>query len=517
MATFISEVLDLTLLNKNDFNLIVSGCGTGKSYMVSQQLFKQHPEIRPEEVIFVTSRTVTVMQHAAEGGFVQFDHGDKKIINFWNGGSIDDVDVRGVRVMTYDKITWMVKYMTPYKWIPLVNVKALIFDECHTLFSDTFCRGIDVVMLCARNLMASGNTYVIGMTATGSIVDNTAVKYGYKINHLLPEPLFRYQAKRMICTDFKSIPLVLRDYGAKGKTMILCNSIKNCEALHNAIPNSAVIVSDNNKFFTDEMERIRSYIVKHSVLPDEVNDPVEFNKRGLPIKYQTHPLDVLIATTSMREGYNIDLASNVRNIVCCIPDSIHVVQFAGRARYDLDNIIVASPRRASRADDNDFMHKERALFDQFLDAKNDDWFGLVSHIVKDKNVTRVAYSSYVGSSKKSQPIADVDRFVSYINTYWLIPDGDTKHCDASKIITPDKKAEIIDEFCACNLHIRPRDKTTFRYVMQTMQSWLGYRLTDKTKRMHGKTVRTVYVVEYDPSSMMRPEVFIKTRAERVRR
>ena len=60
---FISDYIrDRDQFQCDRFNLIQAPCGAGKSYFVSTSLLSIFPDVEPWEVVFVTSRAITVAQ-----------------------------------------------------------------------------------------------------------------------------------------------------------------------------------------------------------------------------------------------------------------------------------------------------------------------------------------------------------------------------------------------------------------------------------------------------------------------
>ena len=79
------------------------------------------------------------------------------------------------------------------------------------------------------------------------------------------------------------------------------------------------------------MNKIRQHIIKYESFPDNFIDDDGVEKE----------LNVLIVTSTLREGVNLRKNSGVRNIVSCFSDELHIIQFVGRCRYSIDNLIVA--------------------------------------------------------------------------------------------------------------------------------------------------------------------------------
>lgn len=113
---------------------------------------------------------------------------------------------------------------------------------------------------------------------------------------------------------------MLRDGTLQGKTIVMGDSRDRMAKMAAEVPNSAVLISQHANGYTQQMERVRETIVREGVLGPKV--------------------DVLFATTTMREGVTLRPESGVRNVVTFLPDELHVSQFLGRCRFDVENLVV---------------------------------------------------------------------------------------------------------------------------------------------------------------------------------
>lgn len=494
---YISEVIDAKEFLKDRFNLISSGCGTGKSKFISKTLLSQLPWIKPYEVLLVTSRSLTVAQQSKQEDILnKFDRNDKTIVNYWNADDdgIDQVIGRGIQVMTYDKIIDIILKHNSDSGTTLEKTKIVVFDECHAMFSDKFIRGMESLRVWIRGALSVGNKYIIGLTATPQIMNFYGTAEGFNINNVNTSVLRGYVAKQMIATTFDGIIYLITSGKLPGKTLVMCPTVDECFTLRDAIPNSAVLISPNNKRYTPEMDSIRKTIVDDGLLPENYLIPTTNDDGGKPIRYERKTLKVLITTSTAREGFNLNKESGVKNIVCCFGDSLHITQFAGRARYDLDNIVVADTYiPMDKFNPNDYLPSQRRKFKEFL-WSNDNvrWFNTVAHLVEHDaySVQRVIVTKNEG------------RFITYINSKWLVPSEASKEeIEKHKIWRKQDKDEIVNMANICNIIDEQKRFVTFNKVITTMTRCFGYEI-DSGRQIFNNERRTYkLIVSFDEEKL----------------
>lgn len=491
------------------FNLIASGCGTGKSYFITRKLFEQRPDLKPEEVMFVTSRSLTVDQQCKIDGVVKFNPHDTNLINFWNDDDrVDEAAVSsGMRIMTYDKIIDIISNKNTVGEETLSAIKAIIFDECHVLFSDTFINNMGMLHVWIRDTLYVGKKIIVGMTATPGVLEYNAGRWGVMIKRLNKNVLTSYKADRMICTNFNTIPYLIGTNRLPGKTLILCVSVKDCFTLQQQIPNSAVLVSKNNKEFTHEMRIIRDHISKYEKLPDKYfipsSEELANRESGKCAKQELgtwHDLNILITTTMAREGYNLSAESGVRNIVSCFGDDLHLVQICGRARYNLDNIVVAHTHVPyDNFGQSPYLIEQRKLFSGYMSSKqNTKWFSSVSHLVEHD----------VYGIKRFILGTDESKFIRYINTKWLVPsDTSPKETDKYKIWRSEDKDEIVKMCIKCKMLAVPDRMVTFSRTIKLLKGCLGYEVESGQFQRDKQRYTYKLVVSCDEGSNTYVEAF----------
>lgn len=417
------------------------------------------------------------------------------MLDYWNDGiDADDENCLhdyGISLMTYDRLIALLLQGASASTgagagadkevEQLKNLKVVVFDECHTLFSDTFIKDIDMVIQWTLDNLYSEKRYYIGLTATPGIVEYNSARFGNRINRMNGELITQYKAKQLVCTNFNTIPYLISANRLKGKTMILCVSVADCLKLQRRLKNAAVVISPHADEYSPAMDEVRNYIVEYESLPDEFDYPIR-NAKGEITLYERRKLDVLITTSTLREGVNLREESGVRNVICCFTDELHVTQFAGRCRYNLDTLVVASSY--VKNDNLKYVKSSEYLIDS-RKAFNDYW----------KNNARMAWYLSIAhlvdhtmyDVKRFVMSADDIGFINYINERWLVPKGAVSKKDIQhyRICTDEQKEEIRQMAIECNLFsdIKP-SRLTFNRIIGVLINDLGYEVES------GRTIAT---------------------------
>lgn len=471
---YLSDKLRPEMFRHDQFNLIASGTGTGKSYWAIHTMLEQFPDIKPQEVIFATSRALTRDQITRHSGAIRYDPSFDSIKRMWNGQDVDPAVIAdyGITVMTYDRLIDLILNSGDGDHEVLQNVRAVIFDECHALFSDTFIDNISSVWLWARDLVYAGKKICIGLTATPNIVVYNRERWSVPLNILNADDAIKYKAKQMVCTTFDSIPYLICSNHLPGRSIVLCASITDARKLQAQIPNSAIMVSPHAKEFTPEVAWLRDYIAKHESLPDNFPVFVSENKKTKERTVRWEHLNVLLTTSTMREGLNIREKSGVRNMITCFTDEMNVTQFLGRCRYEVDNLVLAKTFvRSDNVRQSQYIIESRKLFDQYMENKKCvSFFNAVSHLVQHD----------VYGIKRFVLGSDDVSFVAYINSRWLVPIGSTgRDLDRYKIWRDEDKSEIVAQAIRAKLFPLFPSQVTFAAVIKLLRRSLGYEIQSK--------------------------------------
>ena len=486
---YIAETIDISQTKPNAFNIIVAGCGAGKSYFVKHHLHEYYKDVDPQDILIVTSRALTRDQQADGETLRKFN---KKILSYWNG-DVDDYGSTGASISCYGDIIEAARSGVLSGHLPLERVKIIVFDECHALFSDEFIDDMRWLRACIVQWLNSGQKIIYGLTATPGIVDYWVQRgqWGAVIHKMTKESISGYKANQMICTDFDTIPYLIATDKLPGKTIILCPSVADCYKLKDKIVNSAVMVSHyNKKHCTPEMDAIRDFIKLYESLPDTY---YESDANGNLIR---RDLDVLICTSTAREGFNLQEKSGVRNVICCMTDELHVVQFAGRCRYNLDNIVVAQTHvKADSIPNNQdeyILHSRKLFSDYMRDRDSIKWFESVAHLI---NHDVYGIKRFVLGSNASE-------FINFINAKWLVPsDVSDEEKRKYRIYKQEDKDEIVTKAAQTKLVDTKYRELTFARVIEVLKECLGYVIEDGRARMDGKNSRYKLIVSFDEDSV----------------
>ena len=258
-------------------------------------------------------------------------------------------------------------------------------------------------------------------------------------------------------------------------------SYKQCKRLKEKIPNSFILISKSNKRFTKEMDRVRSFIIDNESLPDKFIDDDNIEK----------DLNVLITTSTLREGVNLRECSGIRNIVCCFSDELHITQFVGRARYSIDNLVVADTYiNADNMNSNAYLTKCRKSFKEYMqDEDKISWFDSISHLI-DHDIYNTKDFILSRHEKK---------FISYINKKWLVPKGivNNEELNKYKIYKDEHKEEIIKMVIDCKMLKLFPSRITFNKVISLMEKDLGYAIESQRGTINKKQYTYKLVIDFD--------------------
>ena len=479
-AQYVSDVIGDVKFYHGQFNLIVSGTGTGKTEFVRNTLLKRFTEVDPSQILYVTSRSMIRDQQAGLDGIERMGDNEtcRNVIRYWNG---EDEDLKsiadmGIWIMTYNQFVYELNWWSPVNGELFKNIKIAIFDECHTLVSDKFIKGICSARVWIRERICDNKVLLIGMTATDGILKRSCMAFCNRIRRVNPEYIIRYRAKHLICTDQSRILDLFAEGRLPGKTIMMCRSIQDCEYFHEHIPHSVVLVSMHKECFTDEMNTLRNYIIEHQSLPEDTSI---FGHEDV------EPIDVLITTSAMREGINIRAESDVRNVICCIADELHVIQFAGRCRFDIENLVVAHRRTQMDNGDKGYLAGERRAYVKYMkDPKDRTWFDTIQHIVQEPFEEIERYK------------LDNDRFDGFYK--WIDENWANGVSTGQKTIGKDDRDGIVQEAYKHRLFGGRKFNYTFRAICLNLESTGKYRIG--SKRITGidgskKTVKYIERIE----------------------
>lgn len=472
-------IRDPSVFQPHKFNLIQSPCGTGKSHFAARHILSLFPDVKPCEVVLITSRAITVEQQTAHyDTLTKHELYDLDDTNFWRGAA-GAQGAGTIKTMTFDKVISTIAECNIKNGINFRNVKLFIVDECHTLVTDRFIQGIEAVTTYLRLMMIYSDMIVIGMTATPAVLLEEITTHGFDINLIQPplEPM--YKAKQLTVLPSRSIAAFINSSDLPGKTIVMAKDYAAAKDLRKLIPHSAILVSHNNRDDWNEvdMRPIWNAIVNEETIPDTYTVTKRSYKKIL--SQETRPLKVLITTSVFREGLNLREHSGVRNIVCGFADAMHVIQFAGRCRYNIDNLVVACDGYFTNKNSNKVLEKQCILCNQFYHRINNDYFRLIGGIVGHPLRETHFYGEYISA----------EDFRCYVQDHYLVPDGDRPTSD--RIISSKEEREALRAIAkACGLLGSSSKQKSFDYLLEAMRENLGFvahktRISTGCKRKQG--------------------------------
>lgn len=506
MTKYISDVIDMTRVRARSFNLIVSPCGSGKTYFCANTLTGYYGDVLPGEILFVTSRSLAANQLVKDCDVGErFNLSDYMLKRAWMGkDDLSYLSDKGLQITTYDKV---IRLLLDEGYNALRNVKIIIFDECHTIFSDRFIDGMDFLAHWIYSAVREESHIIFGLTATPGIVYDNAAKWCTSINKVCDlTGTCGYRAKNLWIVDFTSFPEFYYKHLTDGKTIIMCDSIKRtANVLYNSIHGSKMLVSksggsDSRTYYNPaDMDYIRHAIVNRGVLPGDVK--------------------VLIATSTVREGFNLVEESGVRNVVTCFTDEMHIAQILGRCRYDVDNLVVL--KRDGYGDVNSsipYFEAQHKIFEDYTSGKNNEWFKGVSHLVScteeeigrfdsDKVSLRKVKKKYPARRKDVPTIAtkEAKREMSkFIKEKYVVKPGMSERQINNRIIDGDRKQAIVDKAIEVGLFGEETASMSCTRILNICAKEIGFEVDrSNRRRIGGKQER--YTILKETSGESRTE------------
>ncbi|WP_434794660.1 hypothetical protein TPDSL_17740 [Terrisporobacter petrolearius] len=436
MKQYVSNLIDISRIDKSKINFVLAGTGTGKSSWAFEYLYKQL-DVNPNEILVVTSRRMAqdqqkdaykIVKEVNQGNVNAFRNSfksEEKLIGSTKEKAL--AEKNSVHIFNYNEFEN--NYM--YDFAIRFGIKAIILDEFHALYSDkNYNSSMERILNDIPELIKLG-IIVIAMTATD---DDIPDENKEKFNYLLDKPFFPHKiTKRFnIVTKKRYIPNIIPNL--EGKTIWMTFSAKDALKYACKYPNARAVISKQSEIRTEEidteMTELEEYIKKYKTLPDDV--------------------DILIGTSCIREGFefqeNNEIKTNIKNVIVHSSDPVAIKQFVGRYRNNVENLYVVYDSILEVKKVNDSMTSMQRIhheeFKQYIYGKSTHWLSYFICIVADKSM-RESEGSLIKFTEEDQ-IEQL--FIDYMYESW-----------ADKLIyTKEQRNEIANKAYELGL----RKKTT---------------------------------------------------------
>ena len=472
-------------LDISKLNLIVSGCGTGKTHFFAVDLFKLFPDIPPTDILFVTSRAIAVDQQANQYDNLVRLLPEDNITDYWKRGYPPDNEAN-VRITTYDKLGQIMytQSNSSYSAHAMDNIKVVIFDEIHSVFTDNFIAFMKILQLWMSEEIPKGERYFFGITATPGILFDCADECGIPLNIVI-EPMYKYKVKNIWCTDTDEMINLVKNK-LKGKTIIMCRHSRTCYWLQTQLPGAVVLTSKHGEdYISCNMSDVRRSIVYNFSLPKDVK--------------------ILIATETIREGFTFEAKSGIKNVVSFFPDEMNIHQFVGRCRYDVDNLIVVKTKNTSaKTTLNGYISRQKELFDKFCFEGDTAWFETINDItdLRAEDVKIVINNigkSYHKAGKPQEANPSISKYRTknseealkkYIKKKWIAPEGE----QPKLIYGSETKEKILKD--VDNIKVFTEEANVNSWVkLERVLTDIGFEIVNTRQRIDGQRVRCKTIKE----------------------
>ena len=425
---YISDIVDMSKIRPGTLCMVYGGCGAGKSTWWQRDLLPAFPDIREDEMMVVTSRAMPLDQTVEESdGKIQRANVDDIIAALCAGedDATEYLRQSSIQMMTYDKLIRLTYESNVESQRTLGNIKIFVLDEIHALFvDDGFIPGMKGLASWIRDRLFSSNDQIfIGLTATPEVFLHINEKFNkMPITPVVDEVLLPYKVKHVTCTDYVGALEMVCNGDLPGKSLMICNSKEQCSVASQVLKDSAIVIGTTNKLgklkqgtllpltpskrervlevmYQPYMDEVRKSIARERVFPESITI-----KNYLFDRYETRGINTLISTSTLREGFNLDEASGVKNVIVMSTYDWEIKQIVGRCRYDVENLVIVRPLYYPDGDNtygyNQMCHEE---YDAFISGKGFSWFKRIQNIVdcesSDINIKKEAIQYWESQSR----------------------------------------------------------------------------------------------------------------------
>ena len=535
-----------------DIMLITATCGRGKTSFALElgasglmaalnkkmidyiMLHREKEYIKPDEILFVTTRSIIFKQQLKKKGVeaaaayhysgYTTDYLDFTDSSSGNSGSTQE---EKIKVITAHKLGDLIREGL-IKKLP----RVVIFDELHSLFSESiFAEQLSYTLAWLKENYA--DMIKIGLTATPEFLydyiqaedDTLSFK---EVDKPLGSKYKSTEIKLLLHGKAESV-LSSTKYDKDNKFIYYTQSARKCYALSQEYKRTAFLISDWNESETEDKvllvdkmceAGVKDYITQYERLPSDI--------------------DGIFINSACREGMNIN-DSSVKTIICEATDLITIQQILGRVRNDIDKFIIVANGNNKAAlykqikevqaflneynlCDTDELKQIALIAERYGKQSKDKYMPKIVYKYRDEyrlNAYALAYLCYkydsysqVFNYKAKERIISVGKrrmlnTLEYINKLQPFSDNDIIIKFAEAVIKQNKQERSLEAFEAiankyCDKLLTKEDKAALCQEIEatraegkkanwtTVKDWLieaGYTITDTTRTVSGKRQR----------------------------
>ena len=348
-------------LYKTGNRLIVKApCGAGKNYFCIHKLpeIMKQSDYAPEErrILFITSREATAEQVARELKEKTFEEGFTPSVRFGKiGEPIEKCNfIYGQSWNLEGHIAEYIQYAQEGRFA------YVVIDECHSLFSDSTFAAAPVAVL---DFLATlpPRVSVLLMSACPERIFDSEILSGY--TRIAPD-CHKVTPKQVSIIAPQTAPALTRRATKDNKIIYFVCDTKTAyekeKKLNEQGVRAVAITSQKDK-------RSKIYNANEEITEQERLSGLVFqNLRGQEHLYSD--IDIIIATTKLREGINIK-DNAVKAVITDLRDSVSLIQCAGRVRQGVDDYyIIDSPKQRTEFDYRQKYYEAQSMLDSLNDT-----------------------------------------------------------------------------------------------------------------------------------------------------
>lgn len=319
----------------NEISLITAKCGRGKTHFalslgeegllnrINNQLTQQGVEpIQPEEVLFLTSRTVIKQQQLLKNPHAAAEYA----VYDWEGWEVKE-QLGKIRISTAHNFGSLLQQKA-IKVFP----KLVVVDEFHSVLAETVFA--DKLFYAAKWLEEDKTAVKVGLTATPQfLTDYIAHETTFKFKVVDMELGSKYKTTHITISTNAAAERFVRTIkpNKDNRVLVYIRAASTCYNLSKQFPNSAFLISQFSKKKDKETGELLTDIMK-------AQGVLEYIKATGMFPDNTY---IIFLNSAYREGLDL-MDTRVKRVVVEAPDLLTIEQVLGRLRQDIEQLDIIS-------------------------------------------------------------------------------------------------------------------------------------------------------------------------------